>query len=1245
MAKNAPLARKFQKMLDALGFDKPLDNVRKKTISKYTLSVDFNQERIDYGKDIRRDDETTCNFSHAENLVVLECVHRLLEKGYEPKHLTLEPKWQVGRGSSGGKADILVRGKDGKTMLIIECKTWGAEFDKEQKRMRAGGGQLLSYLQQDKNAKYLCLYASDVGDDTIKHRNAIVKIQDREEDIKARRKDDSVKLYRDANTAKELHEVWKERFNLYFHYNGIFEDDVNAYEIELKPLKKKDLLPFSESEGMFNQFAEILRHNNISDNANAFNRVLSLLLCKMVDEEKGDNEVLDFQVKEGEDTPEKIHDRLQNLYQTGMKKYLLEDVVYHSDSEITDIIKKYPDQTPLEKIRDIFREIKYYTNNEFAFKEVHNKELFEQNSRVLNEVIKMLQNHRFKYTKKQQILGDFFELMLNHGVKQSEGQFFTPVPLVRFVLLSIGLERVIEQKLASGEERFLPKILDYACGAGHFLTESIDELQKYLVNMPEKVNGGKSVTRAINKTRKRYRESTEWAKDYIFGVEKDYRLARTSQIACFINGDGEANIIFGDGLKSHQLLRDAGKFDLIVANPPYSVKAFKNYLRVSEDDYALFKHLNENSGEIQVLFLERAAQLLAVGGVAGIIMPSTILANSGIDAKARKLMLEKFEIKALAEFGGKTFTATGTNTVILFLRRRSDNFAKDRNYIARDLFAKTPRPRRRDFIDSHKLLADFAEKKRGLSVKEYQTLINRAPSPAVRKTDWFANYRAAESGGKTEKEFLDAVLELEKNKFYSYMLCLGEEYDSQRLVAVTSGNTTDEQKQFLGYEHSSRRGMEGIKVTRDAAGKYDGKMYDDDNRANPRRASSYILANIWGDDNPANVDDTLKNHVRHVLLADCLNFDSAPFDAAINVKTAGAAPRQWFGGKHPMTRLKDIPGVAIKKGDAITKSKTQKGDIPVVAGGATPAYYHNRANRTGKTVTISASGSAGFVNFYDRDIFASDCITVQSNDKSGDDIAYIHLCLKASQEQIYDLARGQIQPHVYVKDMENFQIPLPPPNILRKIAGECKEIDRRVNDLRQKSARLRAEIDGIINVKTRGTVANLAVLSKGQTNPSKTPDDVFHHIGLEHIERDTGELLEYEEVPGRELKSSKNLFQKGDVLYGKMRPYLNKVHVAEFDGICSSEILALQTSTPLLVKYALLSESFVTAANKATTGMNRPRLSPAKFMDSPIPLIPAKAREAAEAKILEKDRRIKELNAEIAKAQERKIAMLKKHLQ
>jgi type I restriction enzyme M protein len=100
-----------------------------------TIRINFAEQRIDYpqtqGFRVHRAD--TCNFSSSENAVVFECIHRLLEKGYKPEHIELEPEWKLGHGGKSGRADILVRDQQGTALLIIECKTAGREFEKAWK--------------------------------------------------------------------------------------------------------------------------------------------------------------------------------------------------------------------------------------------------------------------------------------------------------------------------------------------------------------------------------------------------------------------------------------------------------------------------------------------------------------------------------------------------------------------------------------------------------------------------------------------------------------------------------------------------------------------------------------------------------------------------------------------------------------------------------------------------------------------------------------------------------------------------------------------------------------------------------------------------------------------------------------------------------------------------------------------------------------------------------------------------------
>lgn len=161
----------FKELLIYTGFEqiKGKDkDVWLKSFPTCELRVDFNNNTLIYPEDkgFIVNERQTCNFNAPENFVVFECVNHLLSKGYKPEHIELEPKWKLGHGASGGRADILVKDNNDNALLIIECKTWGNEFESEWKNMNLTGGQLFSYAQQIKSTKFLCLYASDFANGT-----------------------------------------------------------------------------------------------------------------------------------------------------------------------------------------------------------------------------------------------------------------------------------------------------------------------------------------------------------------------------------------------------------------------------------------------------------------------------------------------------------------------------------------------------------------------------------------------------------------------------------------------------------------------------------------------------------------------------------------------------------------------------------------------------------------------------------------------------------------------------------------------------------------------------------------------------------------------------------------------------------------------------------------------------------------------------------------------------------------------
>jgi type I restriction enzyme M protein len=131
--------------------------------------------------------------------------------------------------------------------------------------------------------------------------------------------------------------------------------------------------------------------------------------------------------------------------------------------------------------------------------------------------------------------------------------------------------------------------MDYAAGSGQFITEIMNEIQM-LIQRKDENKYAKSVGKKI-RIWKDYHFSR--AINYIYGIEKDYRLVKIRKAGCYLHGDGLANVIHSDGLarfahpdyKAKLLIKDKNfpqdnkQFDILVSSPPYSVSVFKNNAR------------------------------------------------------------------------------------------------------------------------------------------------------------------------------------------------------------------------------------------------------------------------------------------------------------------------------------------------------------------------------------------------------------------------------------------------------------------------------------------------------------------------------------------------------------------------------------------------------------------------------------------------------------------------------------------
>ncbi|WP_314141117.1 restriction endonuclease subunit S [Buttiauxella noackiae] len=114
-------------------------------------------------------------------------------------------------------------------------------------------------------------------------------------------------------------------------------------------------------------------------------------------------------------------------------------------------------------------------------------------------------------------------------------------------------------------------------------------------------------------------------------------------------------------------------------------------------------------------------------------------------------------------------------------------------------------------------------------------------------------------------------------------------------------------------------------------------------------------------------------------------------------------------------------------------------------------------------------------------------------------------------------------------------------------------------------------------------------------------------LELEDIEKETTKLIARVNVKERPFKSTKNIFKKGDVLYGKLRPYLNKLMLADADGVCTTEIIPIDARPFCINKYIfywLRNSIFLSYVNEVSYGVNMPRLGTSDGNNAPFRLAP-----------------------------------------
>ncbi|MGA2677192.1 MAG: restriction endonuclease subunit S [Methanobacterium sp.] len=311
---------------------------------------------------------------------------------------------------------------------------------------------------------------------------------------------------------------------------------------------------------------------------------------------------------------------------------------------------------------------------------------------------------------------------------------------------------------------------------------------------------------------------------------------------------------------------------------------------------------------------------------------------------------------------------------------------------------------------------------------------------------------------------------------------------------------------------------------------------------------------------------------------------------------SGGTPRRnikeyWENGDIPWLKISDLKSTYINKSmEKITLKGLNNSSTKLFPKG---------------TILYSIFATLGAIGILNFDSTTNQAIAGITPDNKIVETKYIYYCLKSERQNIIAKKSHATQDNINLKILKNHEMPIPPLNTQHKIVKILENAEK-MKLWRVKAANLTNEYLKSLFMYTFGDprdnsklwdVVNfnkLAKIEKKSINPDSV-DKNSNYIGLEHIESETGRILNIMTVQEAGLKSNKYVFDEECVLYGKLRPYLNKVALPNFKGISSTDILPIKSiegkSNKYFIKFLLSHPYYIKKSTEMSTGANLPRIS------------------------------------------------------
>lgn len=610
-----------------------LDNQKIKVVETY----DFDNKKISYLEKIKG--PKIGKFKGDEEIVRAFILAKLVnELGYKPVNIELEKEYDIGRPKvNKPRIDIIVRDDKGNAFLYIELKS---PQDYEKDKDEVIEKQLFNLASQEKGqgkkVKYLVLYTFEISENTIKDKCILI-------DYEKFTSFDAWKEVRDF--ADELPERYGKAQKEPYIKGG-----------------KKDLetsFTHEQLDGLRKNLHNVLWGGGGTDDNDIFSSLINIILAKIQDEgEKKKNEKYDLQIfsyKDGEsfESNEELFERINSLYRRALKQRL----------NILDE-GKLKKSFVIDENKFSLAKLKYTVSELERFSFVDGKNSFDG----------------------KDILGDFFEGIIREGFKQTKGQFFTHINVVKFLLWGLQLDKLAVKRVNKDLE--IPYFIDPSAGSGTFLIEYMKFITENLKRrFRDELDETRDVEDKFNHWFMPDHRENKWAEHFIYGIELNFNLGTATKVNMILHGDGSTNIFVKDGLlpfkfydketapnflkqyeqdKAYFDKEVNGQFDVIITNPPFSVTLDNETKGHLKKEFVFGDKKNSEN-----LFIERWYQLLKPNGRFGVVLPESVFDTT--ENKYIRLFIYKyFKVKAVVSLPQLTFEPfTSTKTSLLFAQKKT----------------------------------------------------------------------------------------------------------------------------------------------------------------------------------------------------------------------------------------------------------------------------------------------------------------------------------------------------------------------------------------------------------------------------------------------------------------------------------------------------------------------------------------------------------------------------------------------